>query len=126
MKNKAKKDSLTIIENIYYATNDYRLDDAGRKVLDKVIIAMNANPNISVELSSHTDSRSSDSYNLKLSRKRAKEAVRYMVAKGVNKKRTSKSVFKKEDFAILPGKIPDVLTICKYQLSQSYCHKGQY
>ena len=87
MKNKAKHDSLTIIENIYYALADFKFDGAGKNVLDKVIAVMQSNPNINVELSSHTDSRSSDEYNLTLSQKRAKTAVDYMVSKGINKKR---------------------------------------
>ena len=40
-----------------------------------------------MELSSHTDSRSSDQYNLMLSQKRAKAAVEYMVAKGIAQNR---------------------------------------
>lgn len=87
MKNKAKQDSLTIIENIYYASAEYRLDAAGQKVLDKVIGVMNSNQKISVELSSHTDSKAGDAYNLALSVKRAKAAVDYMVSKGIDKKR---------------------------------------
>ncbi len=87
MKNKARQDSLTIIENIYYASAEYKLDAAGQKVLDKVIGVMNANQKISVELSSHTDSKAGDAYNLALSLKRAKAAVDYMVGKGIDKKR---------------------------------------
>lgn len=90
MKNKAKQDSLssiTIVENIYYAFGDFKFDDAGQKVLDKVIAVMLSNMNLMVELSSHTDSRSSDGFNLTLSQKRAKTAVDYMIAKGIDKKR---------------------------------------
>jgi len=90
MKNKAKQDSInsiTIVENILYAFGDHKFDAAGQKVLDKVIAIMLSNPNLMVELSSHTDSRSSDQFNLALSQKRAKTAVDYMIAKGVDKKR---------------------------------------
>lgn len=90
MKNKAKQDSIstiTIVENIYYAFGDHRFDAAGQKVLDKVIAVMQSNMNLMVELSSHTDSHSSDQFNLALSQKRAKTAVDYMIAKGIDKKR---------------------------------------
>jgi outer membrane protein OmpA-like peptidoglycan-associated protein len=40
-----------------------------------------------IELSSHTDSRSSDAFNLQLSQKRAKAAVDYLISKGINKNR---------------------------------------
>lgn len=85
MKNKAKE--LTIIENIYYASGDYKLDAAGTQVLNKVISVLNSNPKLMIELSSHTDSKSSDGFNLGLSKKRAQFAVDYMTGKGVNKKR---------------------------------------
>lgn len=90
MKNKAKKDSvttITIVENIYYAFGDYKFDASGQKVLDKVISIMLSNTGLNVEISSHTDSRSSDEFNMSLSQKRAKAAVDYMIAKGVDKKR---------------------------------------
>jgi outer membrane protein OmpA-like peptidoglycan-associated protein len=86
MKNKAKAE-LTIIENIYYASGDFKLDAAGIKILDKVASILSSNPKLIIELSSHTDSKSSDQFNLGLSKKRAQFAVDYMVAKGINKNR---------------------------------------
>ncbi|MCW3077177.1 MAG: hypothetical protein JWO32_1786 [Bacteroidetes bacterium] len=85
MKNKAKE--VTIIENIYYASGDYKLDAAGIQILNKVISVLSSNPKLMIELSSHTDSKSSDEFNLALSKKRAQFAVDYMTAKGINKKR---------------------------------------
>jgi len=87
MKNKQKQEAITIIENLYYAYGDYKIDDAGRNILDKVITVLNSNKNLNIELSSHTDSRSSDAYNLSLSQKRAKAAVDYLISKGVSKSR---------------------------------------
>lgn len=87
MKNKKEKEALTIVENIYYEFGDFKFDDAGQKVLDKVISVLQSNPKLVIELSSHTDSRSSDQFNLALSKKRAQFAVNYMVAKGVAKTR---------------------------------------
>lgn len=87
MKNKKKQEEIIIIENLTYAYADYKIDDAGIKILDKVITVLNSDKNINIELSSHTDSRSSDSYNLQLSQKRAKAAVDYLISKGINKNR---------------------------------------
>lgn len=87
LKNKEKQEAITIIENLTYAYGDYKIDDAGRNILDKVITVLNSNMNLSIELSSHTDSRSSDSYNMILSQKRAKAAVDYLISKGINKTR---------------------------------------
>jgi outer membrane protein OmpA-like peptidoglycan-associated protein/tetratricopeptide (TPR) repeat protein len=87
MKNKQKQEAITIIENLYYAYGDYKIDAAGKNILDKVITVLNSNRNLNIELSSHTDSRSSDSYNLNLSQKRAKAAVDYLISKGISKNR---------------------------------------
>src|SRR4030095_5394673 len=62
-------------------------DAAGQKVMDKVITVLQSNSKLSIELSSHTDSRASDEFNLSLSKKRAQFAVDYIVSKGIDKKR---------------------------------------
>jgi outer membrane protein OmpA-like peptidoglycan-associated protein len=82
-----KKDSITVIENIYYEYGKWNITADGAKVLDKVVNIMKENPNIFIELSSHTDSRSSAEFNLELSRKRAKSAVDYILSKGIEKHR---------------------------------------
>lgn len=87
MKNKKDAEALTIIENIYYGLADHKFDAAGQKVLDKVITVLQSNQKLLIELSSHTDSRSSDQYNMTLSKKRAQFAVDYIVSKGIDKKR---------------------------------------
>jgi outer membrane protein OmpA-like peptidoglycan-associated protein len=48
---------------------------------------MRENPDIEVELSSHTDSRASDAYNQKLSEERARSAVEYIISRGVKRSR---------------------------------------
>jgi outer membrane protein OmpA-like peptidoglycan-associated protein len=87
MKNKERQDAITIVESLTYAYGDYKIDAAGKNILDKVITVLNSNANLTIELSSHTDSRSTDTYNLTLSQKRAKAAVDYLIAKGINKNR---------------------------------------
>ncbi|MCY7362295.1 MAG: OmpA family protein, partial [Ignavibacteria bacterium] len=46
---------------------------------------MKDNPTIKVELGSHTDTRGSDSYNVKLSQRRADSAVKYIISKGIDR-----------------------------------------
>ncbi|MEO6304936.1 MAG: OmpA family protein [Bacteroidia bacterium] len=84
MKNKEKAE-LTIVENIYYASGDFKFDDAGQKVMDKIITVLNSNAKLLIEVSSHTDSRSSDQFNLALSKKRADYVVNYMFQKASTK-----------------------------------------
>jgi outer membrane protein OmpA-like peptidoglycan-associated protein len=52
--------------------------------LDKILQIIKDNPYAKFELSAHTDSRGKDSYNLKLSQKRAESCVNYLVSKGVS------------------------------------------
>jgi outer membrane protein OmpA-like peptidoglycan-associated protein/tetratricopeptide (TPR) repeat protein len=84
-----KTDKLTVIENIYYDYGSADLLDAARVILDKVIQVMKQDPDITIELDSHTDSRGTDEFNMTLSQKRAQTAVDYMASKGIDKKRLS-------------------------------------
>ena len=86
MKNKQKAE-LTIVENIYYAFGDFKFDDAGQKIMDKIITVLNSNSKLIIEVSSHTDSRASDQFNLALSKKRAQFVVDYITGKGISKLR---------------------------------------
>lgn len=80
---KIVKDKAIVVENIYYDLNkaDIRTD-AGLE-LDKLVQTLNDNPNITIELSSHTDVRGKDAYNLDLSQRRAQSAVDYIISKGI-------------------------------------------
>lgn len=80
-------DRMTIIENIYYGTNDFKFDSTGQKRLDKAIYALKINAGLRLEVGSHTDSRANDSYNLELSNKRASYAVDYIVSQGISPER---------------------------------------
>jgi len=72
------------IENIYYALDSYEINDAAKIELDKLAMIMLNNDRLVIKLLSHTDSRDSDEYNLKLSQRRADAAKAYLVGKGVD------------------------------------------
>jgi outer membrane protein OmpA-like peptidoglycan-associated protein len=76
-------EKVTVLENIYYdlAKSDIRPDAALE--LDKLVKILKDNPAIRIELSSHTDSRSGDDFNLALSQVRAQSAVDYLVSQGI-------------------------------------------
>jgi outer membrane protein OmpA-like peptidoglycan-associated protein len=77
-----------IIElDIRYDVNKSSIRKDAALELDKLVEFLKKNPNVRVELGSHTDSRGGDEANLVLSQKRAESAVRYIVAKGVSSKR---------------------------------------
>jgi outer membrane protein OmpA-like peptidoglycan-associated protein len=76
-----------ILHNIYYDFNKYNILPEAAKELDRLVSLMNQNPGMNVELSSHTDSRGTEGYNLRLSELRAKAAADYVISKGISKDR---------------------------------------
>jgi outer membrane protein OmpA-like peptidoglycan-associated protein len=60
--------------------------DAARE-LDKLVEVLNDLPKVSIELSSHTDSRATDRYNMALSQRRANSTTNYLISKGINPSR---------------------------------------
>ena len=76
-----------VLDNIYYDLDKDDIREDAALELDKLIIILKDNPNISIELSSHTDDRSSVEYNQDLSQRRAESAVTYILSKGINENR---------------------------------------
>jgi outer membrane protein OmpA-like peptidoglycan-associated protein len=81
------KNEITIVENIYYESGKFLILPEAETVLNKVITALEKNPDFIAEISAHTDSRAGDDVNMKLSQKRADECVKYIVSKGIDKSR---------------------------------------
>ena len=77
-----------VLEGILYEFDKADLTASAKVSLDTGLYPiMVENPQIIIELSSHTDARGSDEYNLKLSQQRAKSVVDYMISKGIDPKR---------------------------------------
>ena len=74
-------------ENIYYDLDKYNIRPDAAIALNKVVDFLNANPSLTIELGSHTDSRASNNYNMILSQNRAEAAVAYIVSKGIEQSR---------------------------------------
>ena len=76
-----------VIPNVYYDLNKWNIRKDATKELDKLVKIMKDNPHLEIEMSSHTDCRSSMRYNVVLSARRAKAVVDYLVRHGINMKR---------------------------------------
>lgn len=76
-----------VLKNIYYDLDKYFIREDAKPELNKLVQFMKDNPGVKIELSSHTDSRASDSYNMTLSQNRANAAVDYLVSQGIAKTR---------------------------------------
>jgi outer membrane protein OmpA-like peptidoglycan-associated protein len=73
-----------VLENIYYDLDKWEIRADAAAELDKLVKLLNDNPNVVIEMGSHTDSRAGDHYNLVLSEKRAKATVDYLVYRGID------------------------------------------
>lgn len=76
-----------VLKNIFYDSEKATLSSESISELEQLVQLINKNPTVKVELSSHTDNKGTDEYNLKLSQARAQSVVDYMISKGINKNR---------------------------------------
>jgi len=76
-----------VLENIYYDFDKANIRSDAALELNKLVDLMKRNPDIKIELGSHTDCRGSSAYNEKLSQKRAESAVAYIISQGIDKGR---------------------------------------
>lgn len=72
---------------VLYAYASAEFVEGATDSLDFLYNTLIANPTIIIELSAHTDSRGNNTYNDKLSTKRAKACVDYLVSKGIPRDR---------------------------------------
>ena len=73
-----------VLENIYYDFAKWNITATAAQELDKLVDILIDNPEINIELSSHTDSIDSESYNIRLSQRRAESAVNYIIQAGIS------------------------------------------
>jgi tetratricopeptide (TPR) repeat protein len=99
------------IPGIEYDFDKATLRPESMKILDDLAAFLELNDNLSVEISSHTDTRGSDVYNMNLSQARAKSCVDYLISKGISSDRLAaqgygetKPLILEKDINALPTK----------------------
>ena len=75
------------MENIFYEFGRWELTKASEAELNRLVKLLNDNPNITIELSAHTDMKGTDEFNNELSQKRAQSCCDYLIAHGIEKER---------------------------------------
>ena len=80
-------DKAIVLDNIYYDFDKADIRPDAARELDKLVSVLKDNPQIVIELSSHTDSRGDVAYNIDLSQRRAESAVEYIISNGINPRR---------------------------------------
>ena len=76
-----------VIENIFYDFDKATLRPESKTALDSMVMILKDNPQIVIEMASHTDRWGNDNYNLKLSDRRAQSVVDYLIAAGIDPSR---------------------------------------
>lgn len=100
-----------VLENIFFDFDKAILRPESKEELDGLIDLLKVNPNVTIELSAHTDRKGSDEYNINLSQRRAQAVVDYLITNGIEKDRltavgkgksepktVTKAIVKKYDF----------------------------
>lgn len=77
----------SVVENIFYDYDKADLRPESKTALNELIAVLHDNPNVTIEMASHTDRWGSDAYNIDLSERRAKSVVDYLVENGISRDR---------------------------------------
>lgn len=77
----------SVVENIFYDYDKADLRPESKTALNELIAVLHNNPNVTIEMASHTDRWGSDAYNINLSERRAKSVVDYLVENGISRNR---------------------------------------
>ena len=72
-----------VVENIFYDFDKADLRPESVTALDELVKVLDDNPNVTIEMASHTDRWGSEEYNLDLSHRRAQSVIDYLVSKGI-------------------------------------------
>ncbi|WP_350287906.1 OmpA family protein [uncultured Croceitalea sp.] len=87
---KAEIDKRTRIEKeintlgyVYFDLNSSYLNSKDKALLDKLTVILDENPTVVLKITSHTDARGSDKYNLWLSERRLKRTIDYLISQGI-------------------------------------------
>jgi outer membrane protein OmpA-like peptidoglycan-associated protein len=83
------------LTTIYYDLDKSNIRPDAAIELDKLIIILKQHPELKIELSSFTDSRASEAYNMALSQRRVNSAAAYLTNKGISETRLIKGYYGK-------------------------------
>ena len=87
------------IDNIYFATNSYEINQISEQVINEFINYLRVNKSIVIEINGYTDNVGSSSDNQVLSENRARAVYEHIVSNGIQKSRISFNGFG-EDFPV--------------------------
>lgn len=96
-----------LIDNIFYDFDKATLRPESKEALDQLVKLLEENPNVTIELSAHTDYRGSAEYNKRLSQRRAESVIRYLIEHGIAADRLTPVGYGKETPKIIRRKLTE-------------------
>jgi len=96
-----------LIDNIFYDFDKATLRPESATALDELVALLNENPNVTIELSAHTDYKGSAEYNKRLSQRRAESVVRYLTEHGIANERLTPVGYGKEQPKMIRKKVAE-------------------
>ncbi len=72
-----------VIDNIFYDFDKATLRPESKEALDEMARILRDNPNVTIEMASHTDRKGSEEYNIDLSSRRARSVIDYLISVGI-------------------------------------------
>lgn len=89
-----------VLENIYYDFDKWDIREDAEPTLNELARNLELNPDIRIQLASHTDCRGNDRYNQELSQRRAQSAVDFLIEQGIDADRLSAIGYGEEQPAV--------------------------
>lgn len=113
------------LPNIFYDFAKWDLRPESMVSLDNLVETLNDNPNITIELMSHTDSRGAPADNEALSQKRAQSVVDYLISKGIAPDRLQAKGYGESQPKVVDEKILEEYKFLKLEdvLTESYINQ---
>ncbi|MCF8225655.1 MAG: OmpA family protein [Bacteroidales bacterium] len=113
------------LPNIFYDFAKWDLRPESMVSLDNLVETLNDNPNVTIELMSHTDSRGTPADNQELSQKRAQSVVDYLISKGIAQERLEAKGYGESRPKVVDEKIAEVYPFLKVGdiLAESYINQ---
>lgn len=81
-----------VINPIFFDFDKWNIRTDSKYELENIVDVMREHPTMIIKIESHTDSRGSDRYNIKLSDRRAKSTRDYLLSRGINSNRIESAI----------------------------------
>lgn len=88
-----EENATIVLNNIFFDFDSHVLRDNSKPELNRVATMMKERASMQVEIAGHTDANGPENYNLRLSERRAKSVVTYLISQGISNERIGVAFF---------------------------------